>query len=59
MKEVSDSLVWRRFCHLALSDLVPDSTTLNKLTHKYGADTVGALNVALVLKLKGGKDQQG
>jgi IS5 family transposase len=55
VKEVSDSLVWRRFCHLDLGDRVPDSTTLIKLTHKYGEDTVRALNDALVLKLKEGK----
>ncbi len=55
VKEVSDSLAWRRFCHLDLGDRVPDSTTLIKLTHKYGADTVRALNEALVLKLKEGK----
>ncbi len=55
VKEVSDSLAWRRFCHLDLGDRVPDSTTLIKLTHKYGEDTVRALNDALVLKLKGGK----
>jgi len=54
-KEVSDSLAWRHFCHLALDDRVPDSTTLIKLTHKYGADTVRSLNDALVLKLKEGK----
>ena len=55
VKEVSDSLTWRRFCHLDLGDRVPDSTTLIKLTHKYGADTVRGLNDALVLKLKEGK----
>jgi IS5 family transposase len=55
VKEVSDSLAWRRFCHLDLGDRVPDSTTLIKLAHKYGADTVRALNDALVLKLKEGK----
>jgi len=55
VKEVSDSLAWRRFCHLALDDRVPDSTTLIKLTHKYGTDTVRSLNDALVLKLKEGK----
>ena len=55
VKEVSDSLAWRRFCHLDLGDRVPDSTTLIKLTHKYGADMVRSLNDALVLKLKEGK----
>ena len=55
LKEVSDSLAWRRFCHLDLGDRVPDSTTLIKLTHKYVEDTVRSLNEALVLKLKEGK----
>jgi len=55
VKEVSDSFAWRRFCHLDLGDRVPDSTTLIKLTHKYGSDMVRALNDALVLKLKEGK----
>jgi IS5 family transposase len=59
VKEVSDSLAWRRFCHLDLGDRVPDSTTLIKLTHKYGADTVEALNGALVLKLKAGEVVRG
>jgi len=52
VKEVSDSIAWRRFCHLALDDRIPDSTTLIKLTHKYGEDTVRVLNETLVLKLK-------
>jgi IS5 family transposase len=52
VKEVKDSFAWRRFCHLSLNDSVPDSTTLIKLTHKYGEETVKALNEALVLKLK-------
>ena len=43
VKEVSDSFAWRRFCHLSLDDRVPDSTTLIKLTHKYGEGTVRAL----------------
>ncbi len=59
VKEVKDSFAWRRFCHLSLGDRVPDSTTLIKLTHKYGEDTVHALNDALVLKLKEGKVVRG
>lgn len=55
VKEISDSLAWRRFCHLSLDDKVPDSTTLIKLTHKYGEGTVQKLNDALVMKLKEGK----
>jgi len=59
VKEVKDSFAWRRFCHLSLDDRVPDSTTLIKLTHKYGEDTVRVLNDALVLKLKEGKVVRG
>ena len=59
VKEVSDSLAWRRFCHLTLGDRVPDSTTLIKLTHKYSADTIDTLNDALVLKLKEDKVVRG
>ena len=59
VKEVKDSIMWRRLCHLSLSDHVPDSTTLIKLTHKYGEETVRALNEALVLKLKEGKLARG
>jgi IS5 family transposase len=59
VKEVKDSFTWRRFCHLSLDDNVPDSTTLIKLTHKYGEETVKALNKALVLKLKESKVVRG
>jgi len=59
VKEVSDSFAWRRFCHLSLEDKVPESSTLIKLTHKYGEVTVKALNDALVLKLKESKVVRG
>jgi len=59
VKEVKDSFAWRRFCHLALDESVPDSTTLIKLTHKYGEETVEALNEALVRKLKESKVVRG
>ncbi len=39
VKEVKDSLTWRRFCYLSLKDHVPDDTTLIKLTRKYGERT--------------------
>jgi IS5 family transposase len=52
VKEVSDSFMWRRFCHISVEDRVPDDTTLIKLTKKYGEDTLDELNDALVLKLK-------
>lgn len=52
VKEVHDSITWRRFCHLTLEERVPDATTLIKLSHKYGEETLRDLNDALVLKLK-------
>lgn len=52
VKEVKDSFMWRRFCHLRLHDTVPDSTTLIKLTKKYGAEIVESINKLLVQKLK-------
>ncbi len=36
VQEVSDSISWRRFCGIGYQQSVPDSTTLIKLTHKYG-----------------------
>jgi IS5 family transposase len=52
VKEVSDSFMWRRFCHLSLDDRVPDDKTLIKLTKKYGEGTLEELNDGVVLKLK-------
>ncbi|HXX37096.1 MAG TPA: ISNCY family transposase [bacterium] len=48
VREVTDSLHWRRFCHLALDAPVPHPTTLSKLTRKYGPDIVHELNRLLV-----------
>jgi transposase, IS5 family len=48
VREVTDSLHWRRFCHLALDAPVPHPTTLSKLTRKYGPGVVHELNRCLV-----------
>jgi len=48
VKEVGDSLHWRRFCHLALDAPVPHATTLSKLTRRYGPDVVHEVNRLLV-----------
>ena len=48
VREVSDSLHWRQFCHLALNAAVPHPTTLSKLTRKYGPEVVHELNRLLV-----------
>lgn len=46
--EVRERLSWRYFCHLSLSDTVPDATTLIKLNHRFGEERVGGLNKQLV-----------
>ena len=33
VSEVTDSVSWRRFCRISLSDRVPDASTLIKLTN--------------------------
>ena len=48
VKEVADSLKWRRFCHLSLSGKVPDDKTLIKLTGRYGEKTVKAIHDTVV-----------
>lgn len=48
VKEVSDSLKWRRFCHLPLSGNVPDDKTLIKLTGRYGEKTVRNIHDTVV-----------
>jgi IS5 family transposase len=53
--EVSDSYAWRRFCGIGYNDRMPDSTTLIKLTHKYGEETIKELHNALIAGLKAKK----
>ncbi len=48
VRDVTDSLHWRRFCHLALDAPIPHPTTLSKLTRKYGPDILHELNRLLV-----------
>jgi len=46
--EVSDSIHLRRFSRVALSDLVPDESTVRKLTRRVGAETVNEIVRALI-----------
>ncbi len=52
VKEVADSLHWRRFCHIPLDGVVPHSTTLSKLTRKYDPGVVQELNELLMQKAR-------
>jgi len=53
--EVADSLAWRRFCRIGLTNAVPHPTTLMKITTRCGAKTVDQLNEALLVKASGQK----
>ena len=46
--EVSDSIHLRRFCRIALSERVPDESTVRKLTRRIGPETVAELTRVLI-----------
>jgi IS5 family transposase len=46
--EVSDSIHLRRFCRIALSERVPDESTIRKLTRRLGPETVAGLTRTLI-----------
>ena len=48
--EVTDSLAWRRFCRIGITDAVPHPTTLMKITTRCGEPVVDQLNEELLRK---------
>ena len=52
VQEVSDSISWRRFCGIGYQQSVPDSTTLIKLTHKYGDRVLEELHDLIIEDLQ-------
>jgi IS5 family transposase len=52
IREVSDSIHWRRFCHFGLADEMPDSSALSKWRHRLGANGIRKVNRAITLKLR-------
>jgi transposase, IS5 family len=48
--EVSDSIHLRRFCRIALSERMPDESTVRKLTRRIGAETVNEMTRALIVE---------
>ena len=50
VKEVSDSIQWHIFCRIPLDQEVPDPSTLEKLTQKYGPEVVEELLGLVVQK---------
>jgi transposase, IS5 family len=48
--EVTDSLAWRRFCRIGITEAVPHPTTVMKITSRCGEQAVDRLNEALLRK---------
>ncbi|MCF6094529.1 ISNCY family transposase [Microaerobacter geothermalis] len=52
IKEVGDSITWRRFCRIAIDEPMPDPSTLIYARKRYGDEVVEQINEALLEKLK-------
>jgi transposase, IS5 family len=50
VREVSDSLHLRRFCRIALTDRVPDESTVRKLVRRLGPEVVEKIVMAVVAR---------
>ena len=50
VREVSDSLHLRRFCRIALSERVPDESTIRKLMRRLGPEVVEEITRAVIAK---------
>jgi IS5 family transposase len=50
--EVEDSIKWRIFCRIPFDSPVPDSSTLIKLTQRFGPEAIEKLNQVLVDKAR-------
>jgi len=50
--EVSDSIAWRRFCGIGYQQRVPDASTLIKLTHKFGDETLAEIHGLIIDNLR-------
>ena len=48
VREVSDSLHLRRFCRIALTERVPDESTIRKLVRRLGPEVVEEIVMALI-----------
>jgi transposase, IS5 family len=50
VREVSDSLHLRRFCRIALTERVPDESTVRKLVRRLGPEVVDEITRAVIAK---------
>src|SRR5919198_6114404 len=55
VREVSDSLHLRRFCRIALTERVPDESTVRKLVRRLGAEVVEEICRAVIAKATAGE----
>ena len=53
LRAVSDSLHLRRFCQIALTDRVPDESTLRKLVKRLGPDVIDDITMAVIARATG------
>jgi IS5 family transposase len=53
VREVSDSLHLRRFCRIALTERVPDESTVRKLVRRLGAEVIEEITRAVIAKATG------
>ena len=55
VREVSDSLHLRRFCHVALTERVPDESTVRKLVRRLGAEVIDEICRVVITKATTGE----
>lgn len=55
VREVSDSLHLRRFCRIALSERVPDESTIRKLVRRLGPEVIAEITRALLAEAMTGE----
>ena len=53
MREVSDSLHLRRFCRIALTERVPDESTIRKLVRRLGPEVIEQITMAVLARATG------
>ncbi|MEA2370128.1 MAG: transposase, family [Solirubrobacteraceae bacterium] len=53
VREVSDSLHLRRFCRIALTERVPDESTVRKLVKRLGADVIDEITMLVLARASG------
>jgi IS5 family transposase len=55
VRDVSDSLHLRRFCRIALTERVPDESTIRKLVRRLGPEVVEEITRAVIAKAAAGE----